>query len=168
MAAAALSQTRVANTFIDERALDAPINPLARYRTEPKTTATEKDKLFVSAPKSRTVVANTAQQEARATIATDASDVATLQPQGSKVVNAVVREIMRDSVRIECVMPGRNIELQLPPSLFSEELMQPGQPIALSLDTEGGYRRPVVRARQPSPQPNLPGQEEFERWADSL
>jgi hypothetical protein len=167
-AAAALSETRAANTLSDDSASRTSRNPLARYRTESKSAPAERDNPFVPIPSSQTSpVANTA-QGAGTTVITAQAETATFQPPGSKHVDAVVREVMRDTVRIECLMPGGAVEIQLPPTLFPAELMQVGQPVALSIDMEGGYRRPVITARDPSPQPKLPGQEEFERWTDSL
>jgi hypothetical protein len=92
----------------------------------------------------------------------------TVDSSGSKSLGGVILEICRDTVRIECVLPSGVVELQLPPTLVPEALMQVGQPISISLDTAGGYRRPVLRARPIGPQPKLPGQDDYEKWAATL
>jgi hypothetical protein len=91
-----------------------------------------------------------------------------VEPGGSKSIGGVIREIKRDTVRIDCILPSGIVEMQIPPTLVPPALMQVGQPIAISLDTAGGYRHPVLRARPIAHQPKLPGQEEFEKWVDSL
>ncbi len=171
MAARASNATTFENKLDDQHVFDARRAGGVPYLpTEPGAAGVQGARPFSTAPPSQTSPAdNHAKYSIVDPVEASAESFArNAEPAGVKSIGGVIREITRDTVRIECVLPSGIVEMQLPPTLVPESLMQVGQPIEISLDTAGGYQRPVLRARQIAPQPKLPGQEDFEQWVDSL
>jgi hypothetical protein len=80
----------------------------------------------------------------------------------------VVAEIHAETITVQCRIGNEDIEINLPSALFAPELQSYGQTVTLSLDHSGGYQRPVVQMRSPSPRDPLPGEAELDAWVDSL
>jgi hypothetical protein len=131
------------------KSADLPFARIVQPRTEPSTSA-RRSEFRVPA----------AVREQRAP---QLSSVSTLSE-----VNAVVDEIMTDSVIICCLLPEGPLNLRLPPSLIPGDLLTFGQPISISLSTEGGVRAPVIRRRDIPAQAQFPDQPEIDRWIDFL
>jgi hypothetical protein len=83
-------------------------------------------------------------------------------------IDGVVAEVRADSIAIQCRVSGQSVEISLPTILVPHELQSYGQAVSLSLDSSGGYQRPVVRRRSPLPRAPLPGEAEADAWVDSL
>ena len=87
---------------------------------------------------------------------------------GIRRVDAVVGEIMRDTVVVRCMFASGRVDINLPPSLFPPDLLNFGMPIRISLDDSSGIRTPIIESRPIDAQPKLPGQDEVEAWLDTL
>jgi hypothetical protein len=88
---------------------------------------------------------------------------------GVRKIDAVVAAVTEASVVLNCVTRSSEaLELNLPKDLVPIELQSFGTPVQISLETNGGYRVPVVRSRDISQQEKIAGQAEFEPWVDSL
>ena len=93
----------------------------------------------------------------------------TVVPAVVQEIDGVIAEVMEGSVVIQCRLPGaEDLELRLPPSLIPSGLIAFGTPVRISLETSGGYRVPIVRARDIGEQPELSGQSAVEKWINSL
>jgi hypothetical protein len=89
---------------------------------------------------------------------------------GRRSVDAVIDEIMRDSVVVRCLLPaGNTVDLRLPPSIIPGQLLRYGQPVTVSLDSSGGVRVPRIEARKIAAQSNeFPDQKIIDEWLDSI
>jgi hypothetical protein len=83
-------------------------------------------------------------------------------------IEGVVAEIHPETITIQCRIAVETVEINLPSALFPQDLQTYGQTISLSLDYSGGYQRPVVQRRAPSPREILPGEAELDAWVDTL
>lgn len=87
---------------------------------------------------------------------------------GRKSVDAVVYRIMPDFVVIHALLPSGQLELTLPAGLVSEDLRQYGTPVSVSLDIDGGFKRPKITRREVAVRAELQNQQEIDRWVDTL
>jgi hypothetical protein len=83
-------------------------------------------------------------------------------------IDGVIAGIHRETVVIQCHLPGQVVEITLPPALIPSELQAYGQTVSVSLDYSSGYQRPLVQRRAPSPRDLLPGEEAVDAWIDTL
>jgi hypothetical protein len=86
----------------------------------------------------------------------------------ARSLEAVVSGFTGESVFLNCFAPGGEIEVKFPITVVPAELRAYGQPVYLSLETDRGYRVPVVKKREIPPQPMLPGEQEIDEWIASL
>ena len=89
---------------------------------------------------------------------------------GRRTVDAVIDEIMRDSVIVRCLLPtGNTVDLRLPPSVIPSQLLRYGQPVTVSLDTASGVRVPRIEARRIAPQSDdFSDQKVIDDWLNSI
>jgi hypothetical protein len=90
------------------------------------------------------------------------------QSAGLKTIDAVVGDLLVDSVVIHCLIPSGNIDIRLPPSLIPSDLLVYGKPVRLSLSSQQGGRYPRVEAREIGPQPKFAGEDQLLDWVNSL
>ncbi|GAB9205961.1 hypothetical protein BDS110ZK18_22530 [Bradyrhizobium diazoefficiens] len=83
-------------------------------------------------------------------------------------IAGVVAEVHAESITVQCWVGGEEVEINLPSALFPADLQSYGKTVLLALDNSGGYQRPVVRERAPSPRDLLPGESELDAWVNSL
>lgn len=83
----------------------------------------------------------------------------------TRQVNAEVAAINADGVIFNCILPEREVAIQLPKSLISSELQRLGQAVTISFLTNNGIRMPSIQAREV-----VPVRDEFDRqmreWLD--
>jgi hypothetical protein len=87
---------------------------------------------------------------------------------GIRRIDAVIGEIMPETVTIHCKLPNGLVSINLPPSLVPPELLNYGTPVKLSLADSHGIRAPIIESRNVEQQTKLPGQAEIEAWLDSI
>jgi hypothetical protein len=83
-------------------------------------------------------------------------------------IDAVVAGTHSETITLQCRIASETVEINLPSALFPPDLQSYGQTVSLSLDFSGGYQRPVVQRRAPSPRELLPGEAELDAWIDKL
>jgi hypothetical protein len=91
---------------------------------------------------------------------------ATVSPEQG--IAGVVSEVHPETITVQCQVGNEQVEINLPSALFSPDLQSFGKTVSISLDRSGGYQRPVVQGRSPSPRDLLPGEAELDAWVDSL
>jgi hypothetical protein len=87
---------------------------------------------------------------------------------GLRKVNAVIDKITPDSVVVCCLLPNTKLDLRLPPSLIPAELLSYGQPVTISLRTEGGIRAPLIERREITAQEPFTDQDKINEWIESI
>ncbi|MBZ9974629.1 hypothetical protein [Mesorhizobium sp. BR-1-1-10] len=96
-----------------------------------------------------------------------ATPQASMHAETSNRAKAVVSRVGAEFIILDCYLPSGNFLVQFPIALIDEDLRVFGQPVWISLGSEGGYRIPQITSRDIGPQPRLDGMESLEMWIDS-
>jgi hypothetical protein len=84
-----------------------------------------------------------------------------------KSLPAVVTGVNDISVIITCQLPKGEVDVRLPKSVVPPQLAVFGTPVALSVDEDGGFRRPVLVERHIEPRARTPEEIEVDEWIES-
>jgi hypothetical protein len=91
-----------------------------------------------------------------------------LAPARSRMLEAVVSDVMRDFVIVSCRLPDQEVEIRLPSDVVPPELQSYGQPVFVSLSEERGYRAPKVTERFALPRQQNPEELAIQSWLNNL
>lgn len=92
---------------------------------------------------------------------------ASMHAETSNRAKAVVSQVGTEFIVLDCYLPSGNFLVQFPVALIDEDLRVFGQPVWISLGSDGGYRIPQISSRDIEPQPRLDGMESLEMWVES-
>ncbi|MBA1143696.1 hypothetical protein [Mesorhizobium neociceri] len=92
---------------------------------------------------------------------------ASMHAETSNRAKAVISQVGTEFIILDCYLPSGNLLVKFPITLIDEDLRVFGQPVWISLGSDGGYRIPQISPRDIDQQPRLDGMESLEMWVES-